>query len=175
MGCDIHSFAERRNKDTNKWEVLKNHFTLDEFDKDWYKKEKGDSPFDWRSYSMFSFLAGVRNYDRCKPISEPKGLPDDLSQEVSDEYENWEDDAHSSSWLSLRELVEFDYDQIFWNRRVMKQISDNHWNGACLAEEGEGSMVTYRENLGGFFFVHLEDLRTLGDLDDVRVVFWFDN
>jgi hypothetical protein len=29
--------------------------------------------------------------------------------------------------------------------------------------------------LSEMFFQHIEDLKTLGDLDDVRVVFWFDN
>ena len=59
MGCDIHSFTEKRNKGNNKWEVL-----------------EGLNPFDWRSYSVFAFLADVRNYDHCEPISQPKGLPD---------------------------------------------------------------------------------------------------
>lgn len=55
MGCDIHSFAERRNKEAKKWERVTNHFSLDGFYKKYYKKEKGDSPFYWRSYSMFAF------------------------------------------------------------------------------------------------------------------------
>ena len=31
---------------------------------------------------MFAFLAGVRNYDHCEPISEPKGVPNDVSKLV---------------------------------------------------------------------------------------------
>jgi hypothetical protein len=175
MGCDIHSFAEVKNRDTGKWEHVTDHFTLDDFDKDWYKKEKGDSPFNWRSYSMFAFLAGVRNYDHCTPISEPKGLPSDVSDEIKADYVRWDGDAHSESFLTLKELLDFDYDQKFWNRRVMKQVSDNHWNGAALAEEGEGTILTYRENLGSWFFTHLNDLKALGEPEDVRIVFWFDN
>ena len=75
MGCDIHSFAERLNKQTNKWEKVGDAFSLDEYGKTRFKKDKGDSPFDWRSYSVFAFLADVRNYDHCEPISYPKGLP----------------------------------------------------------------------------------------------------
>ncbi len=40
MGCDIHSFAEKRNKETNKWEKVENAFTLDSYDKERMKKVK---------------------------------------------------------------------------------------------------------------------------------------
>jgi len=168
MGCDIHSFAER--KINNKWEKVGEHFSLGEWEKEYYKKEKNDSPFDWRSYSMFAFLADVRNYDHCEPISKPKGIPDDVCDEIKSEYEYWESDVHSSSYLTLKELLDFDYDKKFWNRRVMKNN-----NGASLAEEGEGNVLSYRENLGDFFFIHLKELQELGEPDDVRIVFWFDN
>lgn len=175
MGCDIHSFAERRNKQTNKWEKVEDAFSLDNYDKERLKKDKGENPFDWRSYSMFAFLAGVRNYDHCEPLSEPRGLPDDISDEVKQKYEYWEYDAHSASFLTAKELLDFDYDKKFWNRRVTKQTSPNSWNGASLAEEGEGKVLTYRENLGEWFFTHLNELKELGEPEDVRIVFWFDN
>jgi hypothetical protein len=175
MGCDIHSFAEIRNKQTNKWEKVGDHFSLDEFDKKYYKKEKGENPFDWRNYSMFAFLAGVRNYDRCEPLSEPRGLPKDISIEVMEEYEKLRYDAHSASFLTLKELLDFDYEKEFWNRRITKQTSPNSWNGASLAEEGEGEIISYRDNLGEWFFIHLNELKELGEPEDVRIVFWFDN
>ena len=175
MGCDIHSFAEKRNKQTNLWEKVGDEFSLDEFDRNFYKKDKTDSPFKWRSYSIFAFLAGVRNYDCCVPISEPKGLPEDVSDYVRKKYEYWDEDAHSASYLTAKELLEFDYEQSFWNRRVGKQLAPNFYHGACLAEEGEGEIVTYRDNLGEWFFKHLEELKSLGDPEDVRIVFWFDN
>lgn len=187
MGCDIHSFAEKRNKKTNKWELVTNHFTIDSFDQEYYNKEKGDCPFDWRSYSMFAFLAGVRNYDHCEPLSEPKGLPNDSEYLNTIDYgetkkQSIESDVnyHSLSYLTLKELIDFDYDKILWNRRIYRET---YWpdgtvsggNGASLAEEGEGKMITYRENLGEWFFIHLEELKQLGEPEDVRIVFWFDN
>lgn len=175
MGCDIHSFAEKKNRETGKWEKVGNAFTLDSFDREMAKKDKDDHPFCWRSYSLFSFLAGVRNYDRCEPLSKPKGMPKDVSDDVKSEWEMWEPDGHSASFLTLRELCEFDYEKVFWNRRITKQLSQNSWTGAALAEEGEGKMISYRQNLGEMFFIHLEDLKVLGDPDDVRIVFWFDN
>lgn len=175
MGCDIHSFAERRNKQTNKWEKVEDAFSLDKYDKERLKKDKGGSPFDWRNYSMFAFLADVRNYDHCEPLSEPRGIPDDISDEVKQEYEYWEYDAHSASFLTAKELLDFDYDKKFENWRVTKQTSPNCWDGASLAEEGEGKILTYREKLGGWFFTHLNELKELGEPEDVRIVFWFDN
>ena len=84
MGCDIYSFAEVKRK--NKWTKVEEHFELDDYDKNLLKKEKGDNPFTNRSYSLFAFLADVRNYDKCKPISKPKGLPCDIGDEVKHEY-----------------------------------------------------------------------------------------
>ena len=40
MGCDIHSFAERLNKQTNKWEKVGDAFSLGEYDKTCIKKIK---------------------------------------------------------------------------------------------------------------------------------------
>lgn len=184
MGCDIHSFAER--KRNGKWEKVEEGFIeLSQFAKDWQKKEKGNEPFDWRSYSMFAFLAGVRNYDCCEPISEPKGLPDDSEylNSIYDEdafygvsttnKQDIEECYHSCSYLTLKELLDFDYTKTFWNRRVTKQTSPNSWNGASLAEEGEGEIVSYRDNLGEGFFKELEELKTLGEPENVRVVFYF--
>lgn len=173
MGCDIHSHAERRVN--GKWEKVYNAFTLDDFAKEYYGREKGDSPFDWRSYAMFGFLAGVRNYSCCEPIVEPRGFPDDACAEVKEDYDAWSCDAHTPSFLTAKELLEFDYDKTLWNRRISKQIGDRAWTGAGLAEEGEGTIETYREFLGDSFFQDLEELSKLGDPKDVRVVFWFDN
>lgn len=173
MGCDIHSFAEVRRK--NKWEKVTEHFELSDWAKSYYKKDKGDSPFDYRDYSLFAFLADVRNYDYCEPITPPKGFPSDASEEVIEEYNDWEGDAHTPSYLTLEELLNFDYDKKFWNRRVIKQTSPASWNGAALAEEGEGEITSYRDNLGEYYFKVLDELKELGNPKEVRVVFWFDN
>jgi hypothetical protein len=185
MSCDIESFAEKRNKETGKWERVGDVFTLSEFDKNYLKKEKGDSPFYLQSYSVFGFLADVRNYDHCEPLSDPKGLPDDseyLNTETTDMWGSKETnksrilyDNHSASYLTLKELMDFDYNKTFWNRRISKQTSPHGWNSSALAEEGEGKIISYRENLGEMFFIHLEELKQLGEPEDVRVIFWFDN
>lgn len=173
MGCDIHSFAEVRKN--GKWEKVGEVFPLDDWDKNYFKKDFGDRPINWRDYSLYGWLADVRNYSCVPAISQPRGIPDDVSPEVAQENNDWADDGHSRSWLSLAELLATDYEQVFWDRRVTKQTSPNSWNGAALADEGEGKHITLREHLSEGYFRVLETLKTLGNPDDVRIVFWFDN
>jgi len=179
MGADIHSWAEIKRH--NKWERIKESIFPN------YGTTKTNEPFSNRSYSVFGFLADVRNYSECKPISEPRGLPDDseyLNSVLEYAYSSKQEienngNYHSFSYLTLKELVDFDYDQTFWNRRVTKTefFSDvgSYTNGAARAKEGEGTTISYREHLGADFFVDLEVLRSLGKPEDVRIVFYFDN
>ena len=174
MGCDIHSYVEVKHGD--KWEQATDLFPLEEFWQRVRKKEKGDSPFDCRHYGMFGFLANVRNYSHVPCIAEPKyAIPEDASDPVKEQYEYWDSDAHTATWLTLKQLLDFSYDQLFWDRRVMKQTAPNCWNGAALADEGEGEHLTVRKFLGDQFFRDLEIMRGLGEPENVRVVFWFDN
>lgn len=154
MGCDIHSYAERKNAD-GQWEMVPDL-----------------RPFDSRNYGVFGFLAGVRNYSALTPISDPRGFPPDANARVAADYESWSTDAHSASWLSVDELAAFDYDAICEDRRVTRQISPNHYDGGCTCYPGEGKKQTYREFLGGWFF---DDLKKLQEAGAERVVFWFDN
>lgn len=154
MGCDIHSYAERKNA-ADQYEMVDNL-----------------NPFDDRSYGTFGFLAGVRNYSALTPIAEQRGMPIDASARVAAEFDGWGSDAHSASWLTVAELAAFDYDAICEDRRVMRQIGPNAWSGGCTADAGEGKQQTYREFLGHWFF---DDLKKLQDAGAERVVFWFDN
>ena len=191
MSCIIASFAEKRNKDTGKWEEVRDAFTLTKYDAERENKKKGDNPFYWQSYSLFAFLAGVRNYDECEPISEPKGLPNDSEYLNEIENDGWggdttrrqnilDDSNHSYSYLTLRELLEFDYEKTFIKKRVIQATNMEGLRASIpfdisLQEEAKGKEVSYRDNLGEMYFTHLEDLKALGEPDDVRIVFWFDN
>lgn len=124
MGCDIHAFIEVKNG--NGWQYY-----------DWRKEfengtyEDGSPSHDWkkmfdhplyigRNYDLFSILANVRNGRGFagvptglgfKPIDMPRGLPNDTTLEVKQESEDWGIDGHSHSWLSLKELTDYDYEQ----------------------------------------------------------------
>lgn len=115
MGCDIHCYAEVKKK--GKWEKVGSIFKDPSYD--WYKEnyeeipyyvhEFTDSPYDGRNYSLFAMLAGVRNDYNIIPISKRKGLPSDISPEIRGEYSIWEYDGHSPSWLTVKELKEYDW------------------------------------------------------------------
>jgi hypothetical protein len=155
MGCDIHAYVEVKR------------------DGIWVLTE--EDVISNRAYGLFGFLADVRNYSHCQPISPVKGLPKDVSKQVQGLSDYWDCDGHSHSWLSLKELLDFDYSQMLWDRRVTKKVGANCWNGAALADEGEGQHLTYKEFLGKWFFDILENLEAYGEPEDVRLVFWFDN
>src|SRR4051794_28813283 len=107
MGCDIHSYVEKKNSQTGNWEKLGDIFPVEPDYREWSGKESWDSPFTVRTYPMFAFLADVRNEGDVPPISKPRGLPPDLSPEVrrlADEWGEWSEEAHSHSWLSIHEL-----------------------------------------------------------------------
>lgn len=111
MGCDIHINCEIKTPD-GYWENC-DFFTIDPT----YKSLKGDPdcPPKWqikevnvgRNYTLFGVLAGVR--DRSRPvISEPRGVPDDMSKQTKKRYlreSEW--GCHSYSWLTLKELLDY--------------------------------------------------------------------
>jgi|GEM_PF-1753100 len=108
MGCDIHVFLERKNK--NKWEdanlYQRNYYKAthpdDEEDKDFNRLDC----YNGRNYNLFAALADVRNHGYIKPINQPKGIPEDASKEVKKELTEWELDAHSISYFTLQELLD---------------------------------------------------------------------
>lgn len=153
MGCDIHIYAEKKYGDE--------FVAIPNFE-----------PFGDRSYGVFAFLACVRNYSGVEPIAEARGLPADASNDVRTEYQQWEGNAHTPSWLLVSELASFDYDATIEDRRYTQQIGPNVYDGGATCEPGRGKIMTWREFLGGRFFSNLESLKALGA---DRVVFWFDN
>jgi len=157
VGVDIVSFVEVR--ENGVWRLVPGD--------DW-------SPFDWRDYGLYGFLANVRNYSHVPVIAEPRLLPDDCSAEVHAEYK---ESAFAASWLTLAELRAFDYDQVFWDRRVQRRLPSGVIDGAALAEEGEGEHLTVRAFLGSGYFADLGRIERAcpnASPKDIRVVFWFD-
>lgn len=116
MGCDIHIYAEEKNEE-GQWVPTKkrapNHRFgyskteseyLTQFDPNEY--DPLTEAFDTgRNYDLFALLAGVRNYDDIDPISEPRGIPDNASEEVKEIVQSWDGDGHSHSWLLVSEVL----------------------------------------------------------------------
>lgn len=132
MGCDIHLAVERRKRDATgragSWERVA---IVPEHARDpWYVEQAVKYPTahypkyaerEWyhdRNYGVFAILANVRNYEDATPIAEPRGLPDDLCDELRHGNRDGEDvdfdetggywlGDHSHSWLTLTELQTF--------------------------------------------------------------------
>lgn len=162
MGTDIHMACEvRRN---GKWELVKDKV----FKNSWYVPDSKYSfqqdeftyiPYDSRCYNLFAILANVRNGlgfagikigEPFNPISTPKGYPDDMCEElnrdVNNEYEEGAFDNrptlsgdHSGSWLTLKELLDYDWEQTHrdygcvnedtYRDYIMKGIHPESWSG----------------------------------------------
>ena len=151
MGTDIHSFVEIRNTKTGKWELAK-IYSMN------HQSDRGLRPVEayyGRSYMLFGLLAGVR--DCVTPLIPLRGIPMDVSDDVREFYQAYEEDWHSASWMTLSELNVFCRD-----KSIDKETGDKE----------------YRRLLKGF----RDNVDFIADVctyyvasPDVRVVFWFDS
>lgn len=157
MGCDIHWHVEKRKGRGHRWEFATPappepaDFQSDGEHSDAMQEwecDLAESPlaFHRRCYNTFAALAGVRNYgDRPFAISAPRGLPWDATFESRLALQCYGPDAHNASWLTLAELKGHD------------------WPSIRFQPGGETLLAVITE------------MEKLGDPDDVRAVFFFDN
>lgn len=219
MGCDIHMYAERYNREDRKWEKVGNEFISeygiysvtkhieneigcgtkiaqnilnkyidDSYDKNlkpkniqeklekyvfnylnenlppkdkevsWLESELEDklpniytcTPYDGRNYELFGVLAGVRSKE-FNPIDYPRGLPEDVTEEIKNEHQEWDVDAHSATYYTLDELLDSKYRKM-----------------------SVGELAELRLQ---YFFKDVLDtcLKLTDNPSDFRLVFWFDN
>ena len=100
MGTDIHLYVEHYNKESKRWENL---FL--------YKKSsEGEflpvDIYDGRDYDLFGLLAGVRSV--IDPFVLPRGVPEDMSCEVSKAYGDGEC-YYAPTWYDYCELQAYEY------------------------------------------------------------------
>ena len=168
MGCDIHMYVEYKNT-TNidtRWRCG-DYFRIDDpgAEKPVMKRVElyGD-----RNYSLFAVLADVRNSNLADYIAEPRGLPDDVTEFIKREYVAWGSDAHSCSYFTLQELIDYHdehtpqdslgYDVLKPLINKLKQraneidlIWDFEWHNSLTCN------IAYEK------------------ADRIRIIFWFDN
>jgi hypothetical protein len=145
MGCDIHFHTEVK------------------VDGTWHHHS---NPKIERDYWLFALLANVRNYDdEVQPISDPRGLPSDVSVVTQIYREKDGVDGHSDTWIAANEMAE-----------VCKK-----WNEKRVSGFGQGLHHQLGYLLGNYWgnFNELRsdevDGKRYQRIEDVRWVFWFDN
>ena len=133
MGCDIHLYAEKLDKD-GQW-VTADEWKVDEDDGKKYVPW-GSGFYSGRNYELFAILADVRNGrgfagidtgDRVNPIDNPRGLPNNVCPEVEAQNESWGVDGHSHSYFTLAELLAYDWTQVSTRRGVVSAKEYNQW------------------------------------------------
>jgi hypothetical protein len=160
-----------------------------------------------RNYRAFAVLANVRNGygfggfstgEAIEPISEPRGLPDDMSPELRTKLEKEIEDNEdaeqfrlgdqSFSWVTLKELLEYDLDAPVTVRGyVPRESAQRYRETGEIPRSYAASTWTHHE---GFEQIEwqvpiresawlipelIEEIRGLGDPENVRLVFGFDS
>lgn len=129
MGSDIHLYVEHRHD--GRWRSV-HRFVEEQYDGEPYLRCK-DPWYTERNYHVFAILADVRNGygfagvptgDGFVPISKPRGLPHDCDPRIRQLSDQWGDDGHSHSWLTLDEIVRYDWTQ---QTRLYGMINGPHW------------------------------------------------
>lgn len=138
MGCDIHWYVEKKQADGTwklvwpqlvelREELIERGEDPDKFPGlvvDDYEELRKHWDDKWnsalyvgRNYDLFAMLADVRNGygfagvdtgDGFEIMDDPRGVPDDASEEYKREVEGWGVDGHSHSYFTLRELLEWE-------------------------------------------------------------------
>lgn len=166
MGTDIHSIVQINVGD--RWEYIGSGPTDD----------VGDLILQDRNYNLFSILAGVRNgfgfagyaiASPVVPIAEPRGLPHPIGSLPFNQPIDGLFGDHSFSWLTLKELDSFPWDESRMRIGVIpaseydKFIEDNEdrsrspdrWSGGV-----DGPNITTLEEVDFLFYRRTNNLLT---------------
>ena len=198
MGCDIHMCVEvKRNiNGVERW-VSADHFSLNPYfdgvdtDEEQYRIV---GLFTDRNYAAFDCLAGVRSYNDDSPrIDNPRGVPADAAATTLADIAKWDGDGHSHSYVTLREVIEFN------GRKFEREVSGMVDPETARALDTDGTEPrswcgwTSREDyVQRSWKQQVDALTGLEDAmrqrlvetmwrddpdfhDKIRIVFWFDN
>lgn len=110
---------------------------------------KSIHPYDGRNYNLFSILADVRNGygfagvdtgDGFVPITKPRGVPEDASHYFRHQVAEWGPDGHSHSWISLLDLIDYDWQQVTKKRGWVRPDQYGIWKAKGAPESWSGGI-----------------------------------
>lgn len=154
MGCDIHLCLEKKHDgvwvgiNSFSWEVLSALSA---------PLHSVHFPARERHYDLFAALAGVRGDG-----PEAKGLPEDMSSLTMMLTDEIGGNGHSRTWYSLKEAAEI-YELVCDGPQAAQRVA-----GKLLNEKTTPAMTKY-------FGIQAEYFDDPKEIDNYRVVFWFDN
>lgn len=154
MGCDIHMVLEQRHN--NRWVGIRDYDGLYTTAMRISPKNYGDNApeidnyMGWvvrnRNYELFSKLASVRGHG-----PPPRGLPKDISDLARIHTDDWGGDGHSHSWGLLSEIGGL----FVAHYTPQKALTEDRYKAVL--------------ELFGVPFMSPDNL------DQLRLVYWFDN
>jgi hypothetical protein len=201
MGTDMWIYAEY--KKNGKWNLIGEIESNTDYPREGKNAQqyKPKEIYDGRDYNLFAILADVRNptgtslnNQKYDVISLPRGLPQDLSLEMTQWLKHWEDGVAWPSWLLLQEILDFD-----WENKIMVHQAMVEPSVAYLFGNGRnkfpyqqwpedipiryavkmkgGVTVTwidaYKDSVDPYFFEVLDSIKIYANPSDIRLVFWF--
>lgn len=168
MGCDIHMWAEYYKPSKKKWFLARNPVGPCSYcegtGKGYKSREcyfcKGSGRrrsdfYEGRCYDDFAILADVRNGrgfagiktgEGFVPISEPRGVPKDATEFFKNRVKEYALDWHSHSYLTLQDLMEFDWQQYTSHEGIVSAIVYNDW---VTKRARKGPPITWSGDISG--------------------------
>jgi hypothetical protein len=125
-----------------------------------------------RRYQAFGELAGVRCVSDSPPVARAlsdsnEELPDDLTTVTSLSVDSWEADGHTWGVINAKEFGD-------WRERVTSKFTDgNKWESNHWFEEGFGYLFGNTYDGWAKHPEHRNGAESA--VEDIRIVFWFDN
>lgn len=156
MGCDIHTYAEKRI--SGRWESI-SKMDPEEAKEDYPHLNYSGRITDGRDYRLFGLLSGVRVEDwgfRIIPDVQ-MCIPADASPEVHDQYLREDCDAHTPGHVYWQDLL--DARDAINVKLLIGQIEPR----------AKDAITELLEN-----FQHVADENTL-NVREMRIVLWYDN
>lgn len=150
MGTDARYFVEHKKE--GKWEYVP------------------EIECDPRDYQLFGLLANVRVHDLPLIGERLKITPKDLSPHVYDfniSNCDWDSAWGYGNWLSLQELVDFDWNALF------REGEAPDWDESFTGEKGT---YTYADRFNYFIEGMVEPMKALdSDFNNLRIIIFFNS
>lgn len=168
MGCDIHCYIEYKAKDSNRWRGF------------------GGRINPGRNYSLFTKLAGVRDYSGGKiAFIPPRGMPEDAAWDSSSDNQLFisesEGDGNATKENAERWVASGYSKYVNDSSGNRKRVTHPDWHSHSWLTADEWSVALgdpdhFAEMNEPEYIAILAALRSFeGQGFQARVVFWFDN